>query len=179
MDILLYLSELLQQSKEVGITGLGTFYKKKFPGRYDKEKQSFLPPGYTLQFSTEVREENTLVNFISTKRNISAESANYYISQWVEENNKKLELEHEAILENIGRLFYTEHEGLSFEPAKDVNYGSEFYGLPPLSESEPVEEKFIPGKGEEDEIYEEIAEAPALKPDSEKKEQILPVIENI
>lgn len=179
MDILLYLSELLQQSKEVGITGLGTFYKKKFPGRYDKEKQSFLPPGYTLQFSTELREENTLADFISAKRNISAESANYYISQLVGETNKKLELDHEAVLENIGRLFYTEHEGLSFEPAKEINYGSEFYGLPALPETVPAEDTTDPTKAEEEDIYEEIAEAPSASPVVEKPEQKLPVIENI
>ncbi|WP_421938722.1 SPOR domain-containing protein [Pedobacter sp.] len=179
MDILLYLSELLQQHKEVGITGLGTFYKKKFPGRYDKEKQSFLPPGYTLEFSPEVKEENILPEFITEKRNISAESANYYVAQFVEDTNKKLELEHEAVLENIGRLFFTEHEGLSFEPAKDINYGSEFYGLPTLSESETIAPEPTQTTNEEEEVYEEIAEAPAATPPLEKQEQVLPVIENI
>lgn len=190
MDILLYLSELLQQQASVGIADLGTFYKKKFAGRYDKEKQSFLPPGYTLQFTASLKDENLLPDFISAKRNISKESAEYYISQFVEETNQKLEVEHEAVLENIGRLFYTEHEGLSFEPFKNINYGSEFFGLPNVVETQLVDEPqkvSIIEKNLEpiaeisgQEIFEEIAEAPTpVEEDKKTKEQLLPVIENI
>ncbi|PWS30011.1 HU domain-containing protein [Pedobacter paludis] len=184
MDILSYLLELLQQSKEVGITGLGTFYKKKFPGRYDKEKQSFLPPGYTLQFTTDVQDEESLAQFVSSKRNISLESAKYYIAQFVEDVNKKLEIEHEAELVNTGRLFYTEHQGLSFEPAKSTNYGSEFYGLPVVPETETaVEEIKSPSKKEdEEEIYDEIAEAPSAPAQTETTKEIetaFPIIENV
>ena len=183
MDILLYLSELLQQRNSIGLIGLGTFYKKKFAGRYDKEKQSFLPPGYALQFITEVRDEELLQNFIAQRRNISKESAAYYISQFVEETNKKLEIEHEAELENIGRLFFTEHEGLSFEPSKNINYGSEFFGLPAIVESEVGSESDLTGKApelqeNEDETYDEIAEAPSEN-SSFPAEEILPVIENV
>ncbi|TCD04369.1 SPOR domain-containing protein [Pedobacter frigidisoli] len=182
MDILSYLLELLQQRKEVGITGLGTFYKKKFPGRYDKEKQSFLPPSYALQFSADVKEEESLAEFISTKRNISSESATYYISQFVDEVKQKLELENESELENLGRLFFTEHEGLSFEPSKDINYGSEFYGLPSLPETVVDEPKPGTLKTDEDDIFDEIAEAPTAPVRIEKTEEAEykhPVIENI
>ncbi|PWS26075.1 hypothetical protein DHW03_18695 [Pedobacter yonginense] len=184
MDILSYLLELLQQSKEVSITGLGTFYKKKFPGRYDKEKQSFLPPGYTLQFTSEVRDAENLVNFIAAKRNISTDSTNHYISRFADDVNKRLEIEHEAELENIGRLFYTEHEGLSFEPAQSVSYGSEFYGLPSIQAADDsAEEVAVPHqKEDEGEIYDEIAEAPVVPSESQKtieSEATFPVIENV
>ncbi|RBQ02744.1 hypothetical protein [Pedobacter miscanthi] len=177
MDILSYLLELLQQRKEVGITGLGTFYKKKYPGRYDKEKQTFLPPGYTLQFSTNITEDQALVDFISAKRNISGESATYYISQFVEEVNQKLELDHEIELEKTGRLFFTE-QGLDFEPIKNINYGSEFYGLPALPETVTEEIKADLPK-EEDKVYDEIAEAPAAPSPFENKSYHHPVIENV
>ncbi|MFC4210028.1 SPOR domain-containing protein [Pedobacter lithocola] len=188
MDILLYLSELLQQRTSVGITSLGTFFKKKFAGRYDKEKQSFLPPGYTLQFSSEVKDDEFLATYIAEKLHISKESASYYITQFVEETNKKLELAHEAELANIGRLFFTEHEGLSFEPSKNIYYGSEFYGLPPVVETEvnQIFDEKSPDKEEsktEDDIYEEIAEAPDKDSRQDKLEEptntVLPVIENI
>jgi len=77
MDILLYLTELLQTRKNVGVAGLGTFYKKKSPGKYDAEKHAFLPPSFTLAFTTEVKESEELSSYISGKRNISTESANY------------------------------------------------------------------------------------------------------
>jgi nucleoid DNA-binding protein len=178
MDILSYLLELLQQRKEVGITGLGTFYKKKYPGRYDKEKQTFLPPGYTLQFSTDLTEEEALADFISAKRNISNDSAKHYITQFAEEVNQKLELDHEAELENTGRLFFTEHEGLSFEPVKNINYGSEFYGLPSLPET-AIEDVKPDSTKEDEEVYDEIAEAPIAPSPFENKAYHHPVIENV
>jgi len=188
MDVLIYLSELLQQHTSVGITGLGTFFKKKFAGRYDKEKQSFFPPGYTLQFTTEVKDEHLFPNFIAEKHHISAERAAASISQFVDETNKKLEIEHEAELENIGRLFYTEHEGLTFEPSKDINYGSEYFGLPVIAASEEIPESDLKSKASgfqenENVIYDEIAEAPSKNPPfpagENAAEEILPVIENV
>lgn len=77
MDILSYLLELLQQRKDVGVTDLGTFYKKKSPGRYDKETQSFLPPSYALVFTSELKENEALADFIASKRNISTDSEHY------------------------------------------------------------------------------------------------------
>lgn len=177
MDILSYLLELLQQRKEVGITGLGTFYKKKYPGRYDKEKQTFLPPGYTLQFSAEATEEDALANFISAKTSITSEDARNHIAQFVEEVNQKLELDHEAELQNTGRLFFTE-QGLGFEPVKNMNYGSEFYGLPSLAET-AIEETKADSPQQEEEVYDEIAEAPVIPSPFENKSYQAPVIENV
>ncbi|WP_293785156.1 hypothetical protein [uncultured Pedobacter sp.] len=177
MDILSYLLELLQQRKEVGITGLGSFYKKKYPGRYDKENQTFLPPGYTLQFSAEVTDEEALANFISTKANLAKEDAINRIAQFAEEVNQKLELDHEAELKNVGRLFFTE-QGIAFEPVKNMNYGSEFYGLPSLAETVLMEAKTDLPQNEE-EVYDEIAEAPGGPSPFENKSYQAPVIENV
>ena len=179
MDILSYLLELLQQRKDVGVTDLGTFYKKKSPGRYDKETQSFLPPSYALVFTSELKENEALADFIAGKRNISTDSAHYYIAQFVEDIQQKLETEHEVELENLGRLFFTEHAGLSFEPVTNVNYGSEFYGLPQVSETIAEEQKSGVVENTEEDVYDEIAEAPRTPVVSENKEVAQPVIENI
>ncbi|WP_432711945.1 hypothetical protein, partial [Pedobacter sp.] len=50
MDILSYLAEVIQANKEVGVPELGTFSKKKLPGRYDAALHSFLPPSLQLAF---------------------------------------------------------------------------------------------------------------------------------
>lgn len=180
MDISLFLFELLQQHKEVGIAGLGTFHKKKYPGRYDKEKQSFLPPGFTLQFSHDVSEEELLTAYISAKQNISLESANSHITQFVAQTTETLAQENEATLTNIGRLHFTEHEGLSFEPAQNITYGSEFFGLPALVETSVVEGEINALEDDEEETFDEIAEAPAVQSiNPEQKQTKHREIENI
>jgi len=157
MDILAYALEFLQQRKTVAVKGLGSFHKKKFPGRYDRETKSFLPPGYTLQFSAEAREDDGLIDFIIEKRNVSKETATYFVTQFVEATHEMLETEHEVEYEDFGRLFFTEHEGLSFEPAQNITYGSEFYGFPEVKDLAFLREKPVT-----DEVkHTEVAEAPA------------------
>ncbi|WP_214229225.1 hypothetical protein [Pedobacter sp. B4-66] len=136
MDILSYLTELIKTRKEVGISGLGTFYKKKSPGRYDAEAHSFLPPSYILDFTDEIRETQSLVNYISKKRNISTEAATYYTDQFAAETLKQLSEKQNADFGEMGTL--TGIPGsLIFNPKDQLNFGFDFYGLPLLKE-EPI-----------------------------------------
>lgn len=133
MDILLYLTELLQTRKTVGIVGLGTLYKKKSPGKYDAAQHVFVPPSYVLAFTTELREQEELASFISQRRNISIESSNYFIGEFAAQIQAKLHDHQEADLEPIGKLKLIDGE-IVFEPESASSFGFEFYGLPTLSD---------------------------------------------
>lgn len=139
MDMLSYLTVLIKTSKEVGIPGLGTIYKKKSPGRYDATTHSFLPPSYVLDFNPELLEENLLIEHICKLRNISPDSASYFVEQFVEEINKRLREDQEASLAPLG-ILYQSSGTLSFKPSNDQNFGFDFYGLPPVKDelSEPI-----------------------------------------
>ena len=151
MDILQYLIELIQNRKEIGLKDLGTLYKKKSPGRYDAETHLFLPPSYVLDFTTTVKEDQNLAQFISKKRNISVDSANYFISEYVADIKKTLQADGEFTFERLGKLSQTDGEH-QFAPVNDVNFGFDFYGLPPvnsevtdnqqtpITETQPIEE---------------------------------------
>lgn len=131
MDILQYLIELLKTRKQIGIEGLGTFYKKKTPGRYDAETHSFLPPSYALEFSSDVLEHTNLSQYIQTKRGISEDSAKYFISQFVEEVHKGLQ-NGEYNFENLGILQQTGNQ-LVFTASQDINIGFDFFALPTVT----------------------------------------------
>lgn len=133
MDMLSYLTVLIKTRKEVGIPGLGTIYKKKSPGRYDAATHSFLPPSFVLDFNPEVLEHTSLIDHICKQRNISPDSASYFIEQFVEEIKKQLEVHQEASLTPLGTL-YQSSETLSFKPLNDQNFGFDFYGLPPVKD---------------------------------------------
>ncbi|WP_152620338.1 HU domain-containing protein [Pedobacter lusitanus] len=144
MDILSYLSELIQTRKAVGVSGLGTVYKKKLPGRYDAETHSFIPPSYTIDFTPEVKEETILAEFISKKRNVSIDTANYFIDEFSTGILQQLNDQQEADFGELGKLYKADDE-LRFEPSEKLNYGFDFYGLPVVkAEQEPSAEEIMP-----------------------------------
>jgi hypothetical protein len=129
MDILSYLAEVIQTNKEVGVPELGTFFKKKSPGRYDAERHSFLPPSYQLAFSPEVTEDTLLSEYISKHHNLSEESAIYHIDQFVANLKERLADDGEVDLKALGKFVLTAGE-LKFYPNPELNLGFKFYGLP-------------------------------------------------
>ncbi|SEA01736.1 hypothetical protein [Pedobacter hartonius] len=137
MDVLSYLSELIQTRKAVGITGLGTVFKKKIPGRYDAETHSFVPPSYTLDFTTEVKEDVILAAYIGKKRNVSSDTATYFISEFSADTLRRLNNDHEADFAGLGKLVKVE-EQIRFEPAESINYGFDFYGLPVVKDEQEL-----------------------------------------
>ncbi|HWW42426.1 hypothetical protein [Pedobacter sp.] len=137
MDILLYLAELLQTHKEVGLPELGTFFKKKSPGRYDAELHSFLPPSYVLLFKQEVTEEALLSEYISKEHRISLDASHHYRDQFISKLKQELEQNGETDLSSLGKL-YKSAEGIRFEADPKANLGFDFYGLPQVKEVEKL-----------------------------------------
>lgn len=133
MDILLYLTELLNSHKTIGIDGLGTLYKRKSPGKYDAEKHSFIPPNFLIEFTTEVKDPKWLALQISEKKNISVESASYDIATFVEKIHAQLAEQQEVDLPGLGKLQLV-NDDIIFLANKENNFGFEFYGLPTLPE---------------------------------------------
>ncbi|TCC89530.1 SPOR domain-containing protein [Pedobacter frigiditerrae] len=182
MDILLYLTELLQTRKTVGIVGLGTLYKKKLPGKYDVEQHAFIPPTYTIAFTRAIKEEEELANYISHKRHITTDSANYYIGEFAEQIQTQLAENQEADLNIFGKLKYVNDE-LVLVGQQETNFGFEFYGLPTLTEIIPEEENTanetaIP-ETIETEYLEEIEEENKLEEENPGQETTDEIEENV
>lgn len=143
MEILSYLAELIKTRKEVSISGLGTFFKKKSPGRYDVELHSFVPPTYTLDFTPEVREHHALMDHISRKKNISPDSANYFIEQFAASVQKQLSDQQYADLGEIGSLSVVAGNLVFNEgTASGIAFGS--YGLPTIKDDLSLTTEQIP-----------------------------------
>jgi len=135
MDVLSYLSELIQTRKAVGISGLGTVFKKKIPGRYDAEAHSFIPPSYTLDFTDDIKEETLLAAFIGRKRNVSSDTATYFINEFSSDTLRRLNNEGLVALGELGILVKSGDQ-IRFEPAEAINYGFDFYGLPAVKDEQ-------------------------------------------
>jgi nucleoid DNA-binding protein len=135
MDILSYLTDLLNTQKEVGVEGLGTFFKQKTPCRYDVKNHQFVPPTYVLSFVEEITETSILSSYVSEKRNISEESARYYVGLFVEDINRQLAISSEADLDSLGMLTQVE-DTLVLKPGS-FDLSAEFYGFPSISVQTP------------------------------------------
>ena len=174
MDILSYLTDLLNKQNEVGIEGLGTFFKQKLPGRYDTEKHLFVPPTYVLNFKAEINEGSSFSSYLASSKDISNESAQHHIGLFVEEINRQLAVSNEADLDSIGKLSYV-NDVLILKEQGDIDLGASFYGLPNISTKdlkEPItslaiaevpENKNQSKFNDEQEIYEEISELQKIK----------------
>lgn len=167
MDILSYLTTLIKTHKEVGIPGLGTIYKKKSPGRYDINTHSFLPPSYTLSFTSDLKEQSLLSELISKKKNISIDASTYFVEQFSQNILDELAGHQESDFGDLG-TFSTASGSLTFIPKQDSNLGFDFYGLPQLKTEpdtdkvkileEPLQEEAEVVKTEELEVVEEVTE---------------------
>lgn len=137
MDILQYLTALLKIRREIGIDGLGTFYKKKTPGRYDATSHSFLPPSHILQFSAEVTEHVNLTQYIQAKRGVSEDSASHFIGSFVADVNRALAQHGKHTLVNLGELILKDDQ-VSFTPTHQINIGFDFFALPAVAAAAPI-----------------------------------------
>ena len=137
MDILNYLIELLKIRKEIGIEGLGTLYKKKTPGRYDATIHSFVPPSHVLEFTTDLTENVNFAQYIQTKRNISKDSATYFINDFVSAVKQGLADKGTFTLENLGTFNLIDNQ-LTFTPTHQINIGFDFFALPPVTAAAPT-----------------------------------------
>jgi nucleoid DNA-binding protein len=170
MDILQYLTKLVENQKEVGVSGLGTFYKKKSPGRYDVNMHSFIPPSLTLQFTREVTENRIFEDYVSKDRNISVESASYFIKQFADDITTRLNQNETVNLGNLGVLKNVEGQTL-FYPKNAPESGVEYYGLPQVKEDynqhssvAPQEEPNLPGPDNKVTQDEDPVKEPILDP---------------
>ncbi|MES2830149.1 MAG: hypothetical protein V4687_18465 [Bacteroidota bacterium] len=142
MDILSYLATLVKTHKEVGIEGLGTITRIKVPGRYDSENHTFIPPTHSLSFSENLSEQYLLRNYIAKNRNISVESADYFISVFANELHEQLAEGKEVAFGDLGKLA-KHNDILLLEKNNSTTFSHGFYGLPILNAEPPKAQSLI------------------------------------
>lgn len=136
MDIALYISTILHEQDEVGVPGLGTFFKRDSEAHFDSSSRKFYPPGTLVAFRPEVSSDNVLVDYISKAKRISTASAEYFAEKFGREINKELQSAGSISLGDLGSL-YRSDPGLRFEPGTTV-FSPASFGLVPIPEPEYV-----------------------------------------
>ena len=129
MDISPYFAELIAQKDHVIVPGLGKFYQSRISGYYDEASKSFFPPSQKIEFTTEYRHDDKLVQFISQKSNISLTSAYAILDEYVKD--LKAVLKNESVtINSLGKLEIVDDKitFLTDENTQIIN--EDFFGLP-------------------------------------------------
>ena len=132
MDIAPYIADLLRQHDEVNVPSLGTFYKKQKSGFYDQEQGLFFPPSYGLDFR-ETADNDFLATHISQQKNISLNTASYFIEKFVMQVQSLLATYGHAEIDNLGTLKKSK-DGYTFVNSVRFDDQDQHFGLLPVKE---------------------------------------------
>ncbi|HEY1025825.1 MAG TPA: SPOR domain-containing protein [Sphingobacteriaceae bacterium] len=137
MNIAPFIADLLQEHDEVSVSGLGTFYKKRVEGYFDKQKNDFYPPSEKLAFKSDFRTDDLLTGYVGKQKNISLASAAYFVEKFAAGILQQLNDTGNADLSPLGVLFKSEAE-LTLEAEEKLKLGHSFYGFAPVKDIEKV-----------------------------------------
>lgn len=104
MDIGLYISELLRDSKEIGLPGIGTLSKRRIPASYDTIKGMLNPPLEEIHLVGMDGPDLELVKYISRQKKISEASARYFIAKYADSLLQNLKQDGQAEINGLGTL---------------------------------------------------------------------------
>ncbi|MBC7912598.1 MAG: SPOR domain-containing protein [Pyrinomonadaceae bacterium] len=140
MDIALFIAELLHQKDEVSIPHFGTFSRKRINAFYNPDTDLFVPPSEKTTFNSHTDDHEILAGYISSQKNISLDSAKYFISKFADEIKAMLESTNHADLKNLGTI-QKENDELTFKANEELELAGNYFGLSAIKDlhAEPTE----------------------------------------
>ena len=153
MDISRYLAELIRNREELVVPGLGTFFKKEIPARFDIETQQFLPPVEKIEFKIEFRQDDTLLHYIAQHEKTSLESINEFLEEYVSNLNDLLHSTESIKIDALGTFEQTKG-GFSFLADQNL-ISNKYYGLKPQPELNHAVRETLTEEIKQEEVFEE------------------------
>ncbi|HEY0053964.1 MAG TPA: SPOR domain-containing protein [Pedobacter sp.] len=155
MDIAQYISDLLKEHEEVGLPGIGIFFKKKIAAYLNQEDGLYYPPSYKIDFKAEEGSDAVLVKHIVAKKRISESSAIYFLDRFIENIKNDLDKDSNANVAPLGELLKSD-KGYTLRSAPIVA-SIDLYGLKPVEELATVN-KAAPMTAPAQEVYYDVSD---------------------
>jgi|GEM_PF-1097090 len=125
-----YISNLLYFNECVVVPEFGAFLTRYFPAEINPATHMFRPPSKRVAFNTRIQEnDGLLAKHIANTEGVSYEKAMESILISVRSWKKVLRAGKKINLTGIGRLYMSDTGKLQFNPAHDINYDIQSYGL--------------------------------------------------
>ena len=130
MAVTKYIHDLLYRYECVILPGFGAFLTQQHSAGIDPSTQKFYPPKKSVSFNRQlVKNDGLLANYIMEAEKIDYNTAIEQINLFVHDLEAVLEKNRTVNLENVGSLTLDKGEKLQFEPAAQVNFLKEAFGL--------------------------------------------------
>ncbi|HEY5326254.1 MAG TPA: hypothetical protein VIJ27_04585 [Mucilaginibacter sp.] len=131
MNLADYLSELLGQHDEVSIPGLGYFVRVRINAYYNDKEAKFHPPHHQVKFVPQPKDDDTFVQYVADKKNISLASSKYFAEKFISKLKEEA-AKGKYLFADLG-IFYTEQGQLVFKPNEKITADKAFYGYPQVN----------------------------------------------
>ncbi len=125
-----YISNLLYYNECVVVPGFGAFLTRYYPAEINSATHMFRPPSKRVAFNARIQEnDGLLAKYIAKTEQVSYEKAVESIDISMRSWKKLLRAGKKVNLTGIGRLYMSDTGKLQFNPAHDINYDINSYGL--------------------------------------------------
>ncbi|HET8754324.1 MAG TPA: SPOR domain-containing protein [Salinimicrobium sp.] len=143
MAITNYISELLYRYECVVLPGFGAFITHRQSARIQVKDNQFFPPQKSVSFNQQLtKNDGLLANHLVELEKISFKTAVEKIDFFVRDLQSILQKEQSVKLEHLGSFSLTEEGKLQFEPAAEMNYLKEAFGLSSFNSPEVLRESY-------------------------------------
>ena len=130
MQIEKHISDLLYRYQCVTVPGFGAFLTETVSAHVTGSASSFFPPKKVVSFNANVKNnDGLLVNHLALQEKMSYELATIKIADVVNEWTYLLQNRNRVVLKNIGEISVNNEMNWVFEPANNVNYLTDSFGL--------------------------------------------------
>ena len=131
-DLNVYIEELLYKHQCVIIPKFGAFISNRKSAKMADDR-TFDPPKREITFNASLNSnDGLLMKYVSEQSGIDYKLVEDYVNLAVEGWKRILQQEQPLELERIGTLRQTREGRVSFEPANDVNYLTDSFGMGPF-----------------------------------------------
>lgn len=183
MDFGKYIHELLLENDIVIIPGFGAFVSEYKPAEINDNSGEIKPPSKSVSFNPQIRNnDGLLVGYVAENKRISHFDALKRIEKEREDILYKLDSGEKVEIDEVGVLFFSEDQTITFAAEEDENLLLDSFGLEAttiVAENKPMEEEQLvtpqvvaePEKTENPAVEEESPEVKEIQKEEEHLEQ--------
>lgn len=133
-------SELILDSDEVSLPGVGTFVAEMVPASFSDKGYTINPPYRRLSFRQKQGDDNRLIEFYAAANSLEYGDAARILTRYLQEMKDVLKTRKTVIFPGLGRLRATKENNFFFVPDPDLNIYPEGFGLESISLKTHVED---------------------------------------